>query len=83
MKTETTIRNNVHFDPYQSFDIIPLKPLSSKRQAQLFVHGFIGFIQHSEKKINFTVNEDLVFLPPVLPVNNLNNYWYILYVNLN
>ncbi|CAG8434456.1 13774_t:CDS:2 [Funneliformis mosseae] len=33
---EATIRKNVQFDPYQSLDIIPLKPLSSKRQAQLF-----------------------------------------------
>lgn len=36
LKTEAKIRNNINFDPYKPLDIIPLKPLSLKRQAYLF-----------------------------------------------
>ncbi|CAG8536913.1 17057_t:CDS:2 [Cetraspora pellucida] len=35
-KIEAVIRNSVYFDPYQSLSIIPIKPLSLKRQIQLF-----------------------------------------------
>ncbi|CAG8737378.1 6970_t:CDS:1, partial [Cetraspora pellucida] len=43
VKTEAMIHNNIYFDPYKPLDIIPLKPLSLKRQTQLFkeIHPYI------------------------------------------
>ncbi|CAG8514419.1 10147_t:CDS:2 [Cetraspora pellucida] len=36
IKKEAIIRNNVQFDPYKPLTVIPLKPLTLKRQTQLF-----------------------------------------------
>ncbi|CAG8636720.1 17275_t:CDS:2 [Cetraspora pellucida] len=64
LKEEAIIRNSVYFDPYQYLNIIPLKPLSLKRQTQLFkdIRPYI----HNLTKINCAL----------LQINNKNRSKY-------